>query len=135
MNKNLIYVLRIIQNGITSGLKTVTVTDKISKSNLCLKVLISLKKEGFIKSFQYTLLKKNIIKFEINLRYLATNKNVIKNITLISKPGKRVYSSIKTLWNIKTNTNIFFLSTSKGIITDKDARLKNLSGEILFCIN
>ena len=97
MNTNLIYLLYTIQNGITAGLKTVTIKNKISKSNLCFKVLTCLKKEGFIKSFQYTLNKKNIIEFEINLRYLTNNKNTIKNITLISKPGKRNYCSIQTL--------------------------------------
>ena len=134
MNKNLIFLLSSIKNSLKNGSKTVKIKKVIFKCKLCTKILHILEKEGLIKSFQLINHKNNKVELIIYLKYNLNNLSTIKNITLISKPSKRIYISSKLLWNMKTSFTTFIISTSKGIMTDKEARLKNKGGELLFSI-
>lgn len=122
-----------IENGKRAGLKTIELKEPIPK--ICFNILKVLYKEGFINGFYYkTNLQqknKNII---VLLKYDRSGQSAIKNIKQISRPSKPVYINIKVLWKIKNGFGIFILSTSKGIMTDFDARLLNLGGEVLLSV-
>lgn len=111
------------------------------KNNLSLNILIVLKKEGFIESFEelnhQTLTKKNLFKeyILVSLKYKGIKQEpYITNIKRISKPGLRVYSSYKNIKKVLGGIGVAVLSTPIGILTDKTAKLQSLGGEILFHI-
>ena len=89
-----------------------------------------LKGEGFIIDFQVKEEDKNKSTLEINLKYNSGNP-VINTIERVSKPGRRVFSSAESLPKINNGLGIAILSTSKGVMTDIDARKKKLGGEII----
>lgn len=87
-------------------------------------------KEGFIKKIKIIYLNKNIKKILIYLKYY-NNIPVIKEIKRISKPGLRIYKSLKNLPILISGLGIFIISTSKGVITDKKARSLKVGGEVI----
>ncbi|BBA84679.1 30S ribosomal protein S8 [endosymbiont of Euscepes postfasciatus] len=89
-------------------------------------ILNILCKEGYINKFN--IFKKYII--EINLKYYKNN-SVIDDIILISKPSLRVYYNINKIKKISIKNGIIIISTSKGIMTHKDARFFNIGGEAI----
>ena len=99
-------------------------------SKLKLNVLKVLQEEGYIRSFKENKIRKEIKEIKIILSYI-NGKPSIKLITRISKPGRRVYSKLKNLPSYFKGYGVTIVSTSKGIMTDKKARISNLSGEIL----
>ena len=99
-------------------------------SKLKLNVLKVLQEEGYITSFKENKIKKEIKEIKIILSYIH-GKPSIKLITRISKPGRRVYSKLKNLPSYFKGYGVTIVSTSKGVMTDKKARISNLSGEIL----
>ena len=99
-------------------------------SKVKLNVLKVLQEEGYIASFKENKIKKEIKEIKIILSYV-NGKSSIKLITRISKPGRRVYSKLKNLPSYFKGYGVTIVSTSKGIMTDKKARISNLSGEIL----
>jgi len=94
------------------------------------RVLEVLQAEGYIRG--YTLMQKPgaFPEFEIELKYFD-GEPVIAEIARISKPGRRVYSSIKDLKPIKNGLGISILSTPKGVMSDTAARDANVGGEVL----
>ena len=94
------------------------------------KILEVLKREGFILNYTLDQTDKNKSKFLINLKY-NSGTPVINNIERISKPGRRFYSSAQSIPKIKNGLGIAIVSTSKGIMSDNDARTKNIGGEII----
>lgn len=102
---------------------------RLKKTKNILKILDIFIKEGLIIGF---ILEDNLY-INIILKY-HNNKPVLNNITLISKPGKRVY--INNKWLYKNNKlGIFILSTPKGFLTDVEAKKFNLGGELICRIN
>ena len=99
-------------------------------SKLKLNILKVLQEEGYIASFKENEIQKGIKEIKITLSYID-GKPSIKLISRISKPGRRVYSKIKNLPSYFKGYGITIVSTSKGVMTDKKARVSNLSGEIL----
>ena len=99
-------------------------------SKLKLNVLKVLQDEGYIRSFKENKIRKEIKEIKIILSYI-NGKSSIKLITRISKPGRRVYSKLKDLPSYYKGYGTTIVSTSKGVMTDKKARISNLSGEIL----
>lgn len=90
-----------------------------------------LKKEGFIESFNI-LPSKQLILY---LKYKGKHrKPILTNLRRISKPGRRVYTNYKEIPTILGGLGIIILSTSKGILTDRDARFQRVGGEILCSI-
>ncbi|MGX7590213.1 30S ribosomal protein S8 [Candidatus Karelsulcia muelleri] len=100
----------------------------IQYSKIKTKIMQILLEQGFIVN--YKLHTNKYIK--VYLKYIYPNKNsVIKYIKRISKPSLRKYSSSKNLPRVLNGLGIAIISTSKGIITDKLARKKQLGGEII----
>ena len=99
-------------------------------SKLKLNVLKVLQEEGYITSFKENEIQKGIIEIKITLSYSDGHPS-IKLISRISKPGRRVYSKLKNLPSYFKGYGVTIVSTSKGVMTDKKARISNLSGEIL----
>ena len=94
-----------------------------------------LQKKGNIFGTTFSITVKNIEdekgkQIEISLKYFD-GKPAIKEISRISKPGMRVYSSVKTMPNYKNNMGISILSTSKGVMTNFSAKNANIGGEVL----
>jgi small subunit ribosomal protein S8 len=101
----------------------------VPASNLKIEVLRILKEEGYISDYEKTEDgKQGIIK--VTLKYI--NKvNVIKGLKKISKPGLRVYAKRDELPKVLNGLGIAIVSTSSGVMTDREARQKNLGGEVL----
>lgn len=103
----------------------------IIKTKINYQILKILKQEGFIKSFsEYS---SNQLK--IYLKYKGRErKPIITNLKRISKPGRRIYANYKEIPSILGGLGIIILSTSKGVLTDRDARFYRIGGEILCSI-
>ncbi|WP_339020732.1 30S ribosomal protein S8 [Spiroplasma endosymbiont of Atherix ibis] len=100
----------------------------IPGSKVKLEIAKILKKEGFIEDFKVADdFKKDIT---ISLKYKGKIR-VIKGLKRISKPGLRVYSNSYDLPQVLNGLGIAIVSTSNGIITDKEARHQNVGGEVL----
>jgi len=67
----------------------------------------------------------------IDLKYGPNGERVIRHIKRVSKPGRRVYSGVNSLRPILNGLGISIISTSRGVISDREARQKNLGGEVL----
>jgi small subunit ribosomal protein S8 len=118
----------IIKNGYNFRKQVV----QVPNSKLCQGCLLILYKLGYIQNFTITN-KKNITVF---LKYTDNTPN-IRNLTRISTPGRRTYSKAKKLKILFKNKDNGFiiLSTSKGLLTDEEARLFNIGGELLLKVN
>ena len=95
------------------------------------QILKILQKEGFIKSFS-VLSTKHLILY---LKYTGRTRHpILTNLRRISKPGRRIYASYKEIPSILGGLGIVILSTSKGILTDREARFERVGGEVLCSI-
>jgi len=119
-------MLTTIRNGLSLSKEFVCTPS----SKLKLNVLKVLQEEGYITSFKENEIQKGIKEIKITLSYINGNPS-IKLISRISKPGRRVYSKLKDLPSYFKGYGVTIVSTSKGVMTDKKARISNLSGEIL----
>ena len=99
-------------------------------SKLNSNVLSVLKEEGYIRNFKKLKVREGIDNIKIELKYY-NGTPVIKKIKRISKPGIRVYSKIKELNKPYGGLGISIISTSKGVMSDQQARANNVGGEIL----
>src|ERR1700739_2549300 len=102
-------------------------------SRLRLNVLEVLKSEGFIRGYDSVEHANGQSELEIELKYFD-GEPVIREIARISKPGRRVYASVKNLPRVNNGLGISVLSTPKGIMADHEAREANVGGEILFTV-
>ena len=115
---------------IKNGLMRAKTKIEMPSSNYKIKILEVLKSEGFIINFSLTDSANNKQNLLIDLKY-HSGSPVINNIERISKPGRRVYASATSLPKINNGLGIAILSTSKGVITDKEARKLKIGGEVL----
>ncbi len=115
-----------IRNGQMRSLNTIN----IPSSNFRRNILEILKKEGYIKDYYIEKLENNKINLKINLKYYEGDP-VIKEIKRISKPGRRVYSRSTSIPRVMNGLGLAILSTSKGVMSDTEARKNNLGGEII----
>ena len=115
-----------IRNANSSKHKTVD----IPASNMKLGIAEILFKEGYIKSFEEIKDDAQGI-IRITLKYDEKGTRVIDGLKRISKPGLRVYASKEELPKVLNGLGIVILSTSQGVITDKEARAKQVGGEVL----
>ena len=99
-------------------------------SKLRQRVLDVLQDEGYIRGYSLVQKPGEFPEFEIELKYFD-GEPVIAEIARVSKPGRRVYSSIGDLKPIKNGLGISILSTSKGVMSDTAARDANVGGEVL----
>ena len=88
-----------------------------------------LKEEGFISNYK-VITDGNNKNIRVYLKYAGRDK-VIKGIKRISKPGRRVYSSVEDMPRVLSGLGVAIVSTSKGVVTDKVARRENMGGEVL----
>ncbi len=101
----------------------------IPSSKTKLEIARILKSEGYIADFAVEgEIKKNIV---VTLKYGKNKEKVINGIKRISKPGLRVYTEADKLPRVLNGLGIAIISTSQGIMTDKDARAKHIGGEVL----
>lgn len=126
MNYRLADMLALIRNGQQARLAKV----RCHASNLLGNVLDVLTNEGYIGGYEKIDLDNNKSEFEIELKY-HEGESVIKKMVCISKPGRRVYCEISRLPKYFNGLGIAILSTSKGVMSDFDARQANVGGEIL----
>ncbi len=94
------------------------------------RVLDVLKSEGYIRDFSLVQAPGAFPQFEVELKYFD-GEPVIAEINRVSKPGRRVYSSISDLKPVKNGLGISILSTPKGVMSDSAARDANVGGEVL----
>jgi small subunit ribosomal protein S8 len=99
-------------------------------SKLRANVLDVLKREGYIRAWKVTDLRPGVRQLEIELKY-SEGEPAIKEMTRISKPGRRVYSQIKELPKHFNGLGISILSTPRGVMSDNEARAANVGGEVL----
>jgi len=105
-------------------------TVSIPSSKFRAKILGVLKEEGYISDYKTLTDKKNKISLLVDLKYY-NGSPVIKEIRRISKPGRRIYTRADSIPKIQSGLGIAIVSTSMGIMSDNDARLKNIGGEII----
>ena len=104
-------------------------TVDIPASKLKKEILELLKKEGYIVS--YKLIKGEVQDtLRVTLKYMA-NERVVKGLKRISKPGLRVYAKTNEIPKVLNGLGIAVISTSNGIMTDREARKQKVGGEIL----
>jgi small subunit ribosomal protein S8 len=89
-----------------------------------------LKREGFIWDWKAEEAKP-VGQLHIDLKYGPSGENVIRHVKRISKPGCRVYSSARDLRPVLNGLGISILSTSKGVMSDREARQQKVGGEVL----
>jgi len=94
------------------------------------RVLGVLQSEGYIRGFTLVQKPGAFPEFEVELKYFD-GEPVIAEISRVSKPGRRVYSSIADLKPVKNGLGISILSTPKGVMSDNAARDANVGGEVL----
>lgn len=99
-------------------------------SRLRANVLEVLKREGFIRGYSVAEVGTGISELSIELKYHEGDP-VIREISRVSKPGRRVYSKIKELGRVYNGLGIAILSTPRGVLSDNEAREQNVGGEVL----
>ena|SRR5258707_10824144 len=99
-------------------------------SKLRLSVLDVLKREGYIRGYSESEMRKGLHELRIELKY-HEGEPVIKEIKRVSTPGRRVYTKIKDLPRVYNGLGIAILSTPQGVMSDTEARVANVGGEVL----
>jgi small subunit ribosomal protein S8 len=99
-------------------------------SKIRTNVLEVLQREGYIRGYSQAEVRPGIAELKIELKYVD-GQPVIREITRISKPGRRVYSRISDLPRVYNGLGISILSTPRGVMSDNEARAANVGGEIL----
>lgn len=103
---------------------------EVPASRIKLEIAKILKEEGYISDVK---IKKDKVQdvMVLNLKYGEKKERVITGLKRISKPGLRVYAKVEELPRVLNGLGIAIISTSKGIMTDKEARKESLGGEVL----
>jgi len=99
-------------------------------SKMRASVLDVLQEEGYIRGYAKVEFDNGRSELEIELKYFD-GEPVIKQIRRVSTPGRRVYSSVKTLPTVANGLGVSILSTPKGVMSDSRARAENVGGEVL----
>jgi small subunit ribosomal protein S8 len=98
-------------------------------STLRARVLDVLQSEGYIRGYSEVALNGKA-EYQIELKY-SDGQPVIREIERVSKPGRRVYSSVKSIPRVADGLGVSILSTPKGVMSDHEARTQNVGGEVL----
>lgn len=120
-------MLTVIRNGLMVKKESVMSHHSKIKEGL-LKVL---KEEGYLKAFKILDQDTKIKTIKIYLKYGPRGEKIINRVQRVSKPGRRVYSKIDDLPPVIQGLGINILSTSKGILSDREARKQKVGGEVL----
>lgn len=103
---------------------------EIPASNIKKEIAEILKREGFVRDVEYIEDNKQGI-IRIFLKYGANNERVITGLKRISKPGLRVYAKANEVPKVLNGLGVALVSTSQGVVSDKEARAKQVGGEVL----
>jgi small subunit ribosomal protein S8 len=103
---------------------------EVPASNIKKEIAEILKREGFVRDVEYIEDNKQGI-IRIFLKYGSSNERVITGLKRISKPGLRVYAKADEVPRVLNGLGIALVSTSQGVVTDKEARAKQVGGEVL----
>ncbi len=126
MNDPLGDMLTRIRNASMRGKSTVrTPASKIRKW-----VLDVLQSEGYIRSYEDATSKNGLPELEISLKYFDGTP-VIRELRRVSTPGRRVYSGVKEIPQVRQGLGVAIVSTPKGVMSDAQARTANVGGEVL----
>ena len=123
INDNISDMISRIKNGTRAKLSSIAV----KKTKITIVILQILYKNGYLRGYQINTRNDLII---VELKYIK-NKSVIQNFRRVSKSGRRIYITSKALYKLNLPLGFFILSTSKGILTSSDAKLKFVGGEVL----
>ncbi|MDD3170748.1 MAG: 30S ribosomal protein S8 [Bacilli bacterium] len=107
---------------------------EIPASKIKQEILNVIKNEGYIKDVELvSVTEKGVTKntLKVALKYTDKKERVIKGLTRISKPGLRVYAKASEMPKVLNGLGIAIVSTSNGVMTDKEARQKNFGGEVV----
>jgi len=115
-----------IRNAQMRALHTVIIPSSKFRS----KILDVLKQEGYIIDYKLVSSSKNKSILSVDLKY-SNGMPVIKEIKRVSKPGRRIYAKADSIPKIQNGLGLAIVSTSQGIMSDNDARLKKVGGEII----
>jgi small subunit ribosomal protein S8 len=94
------------------------------------RVLDVLQSEGFIRGYSESSMDNGVLQYDIELKY-SDNQPVIRTIERVSRPGRRVYASVKNIPSVANGLGVSILSTPKGVMADHEAKAQNLGGEVL----
>mgnify|MGYP003310094633 FL=1 len=125
VNDSIADMLTRIRNAQTAKHETVTVETSIMKKSIA-QILLD---EGYISAFEEVDAGKNK-NLVISLKYVNKSK-VITGLKRISKPGRRIYAGAQDLPKVLGGLGIVIVSTSKGVMTDREARKLGIGGEVL----
>lgn len=103
----------------------------LPSSKVKMSILNVLWKEGYIKNVSDSQSVSGFKEISIDLKYSEIGQPAILKIDRVSKPGKRIYSSISNLKEYYKGLGIYILSTSKGVVSDRDAARSGMGGEVL----
>jgi len=115
-----------IKNAYLAGKRTVEI-DSSKTLKAIAKIIL---KEGYLKSMEEEKIKKGFKKLKLTLKYKSHRPSLTK-IKRISKPGVRIYVKANKIPRVKEGIGVTIVSTSKGLMTDKEAKKANLGGEII----
>tara|TARA_B100001540_G_C15791319_1_gene635564 strand:+ start:564 stop:956 length:393 start_codon:yes stop_codon:yes gene_type:complete len=99
-------------------------------SKMRARILDVLKREGYIRGYEVETSEDGKAAISIELKY-HEGEPVIRQITRVSKPGRRVYSSVNDLPRVANGLGISIVSTPKGVLSDAEAREQNVGGEVI----
>ncbi len=99
-------------------------------SKMRMRVLEVMKTEGYIRGYEESDISEGKKELKIELKY-RDGQSVVQEIYRVSKPGRRVYSTVESLPLVYNGLGISIVSTSKGVMSDSEARRVNASGEII----
>lgn len=106
---------------------------KFYRNKVCENYLKLLWDEGFIDGYKIINLEKK--KIEVFLKYSNTGIPIINSVKFISKPGFKMYFSIKQIWKLDSTKAFFIFSTSKGLMSIKNCKKNRIGGELVVVIN
>ena len=127
VNDSIADMLTRIRNAQTARHESVTLETSIMKKSIA-QILLD---EGYISSFDEVENEGKNKNLVINLTYVNKNQRVITGLKRISKPGRRIYASCEELPKVLGGLGIVIVSTSKGVMTDREARKLGIGGEVL----
>jgi len=127
VNDSIADMLTRIRNAQTANHESVTLETSIMKKSIA-QILLD---EGYISSFSEVENEGKNKNLVINLKYVNKNQKVITGLKRISKPGRRIYASCEDLPKVLGGLGIVIVSTSKGVMTDREARKLGIGGEVL----
>jgi small subunit ribosomal protein S8 len=131
MSDTIADMLTRLRNAVGAKHKTVDVKN----SKICQGIAQVLKDEGYITDFAILDdgTKQGLIR--ITIKYTPTGEQVLRDLKRVSKPGCRVYRSVKDFPQVIQGLGIAVLSTSRGVLSDRQARQQNIGGELLATVS